>query len=88
MSPVVRGRQKFCLVLEARFPLGLSTALQTSTRVESAGHIGAGKKVQCKEKGKGALIYFLRQMRQFFSLRVTVLSCCIFHASLQVFVII
>lgn len=67
MSSVVRGRQKFCLVLEARFPLGLSTALQTSTRVESAGHIGAGKKVQCKEKkGKGALIYFLRQMRQFF----------------------
>lgn len=65
VSPAARGRQKFCLVLEARFPLGLSTALETSTREESAGQIGAGKKVQCKEEGIAALIYFLRQMRSF-----------------------
>lgn len=31
VSPAARGRQKFCFVLEARFPLGLSTALKTST---------------------------------------------------------
>lgn len=49
----------------ARFHRGLSTAVETSTRVGSAGQIGAGKKVKCKEKGKRALIYFLRQMRSF-----------------------
>jgi len=57
------GRQKFCLELEARFPLGLSNALETRTRAQFAGQIRAGKKAQCREKGKAALISFLRRMR-------------------------
>lgn len=58
LSPAARGRQGGCLVLETRFPLGLITARETSSR--DCSQRGAGKKAQFNKERKGALIYLVR----------------------------